>query len=315
MKAISYNQYGNADVLELVTQARPLITSAQVLVRIYAAALNPIDYQMRRGRFHPYIRARFPRIPGSDFAGVIAGVGQKVKGLQVGDEVYGMSRTYVGGSYAEYIAIRPEEIAIKPISISFEEAAAFPLAALTSLQALRDLGQIRAGMRVLINGASGGVGVFAVQIAKAFGAVVTGVCSHRNIDLVRGLGADEVIDYTKTNIREQDQTYDIFYDAYGNQAMKKVKHLLTSNGRYISTIPAMKNFKDVALTVFSRKKTKVIFVKSTTRDLNELSMLVEAGKLKAVIDRTYALEEAREASLYLETRRAKGKLILKMKRA
>ncbi|MEM7370544.1 MAG: NAD(P)-dependent alcohol dehydrogenase [Bacteroidota bacterium] len=310
MRAITYNQYGSADVLETVKMARPIAKADQVLVRIHAAALNPIDYQMRRGRFHPFVRTRFPRIPGSDFAGIIAEIGSKVTNMKVAEEVYGMAKTSVGGSYAEYIAIHPAEIARKPASISFVEAASLPLAALTSLQALRDLGNIRPGMQVLINGASGGVGVFGVQLAKTFGASVTAVCSHRNVELVKALGADRIIDYTQQNIRQLDDAFDIFYDAYGNQSYSKIKHLLTSNGRYISTIPSLRNFRHRLFTFFSRKKARVVLVSSTTRDLDELRMLVEAGELRPVIDQEFLLEQAREASLYLETRRAKGKVVL-----
>jgi NADPH:quinone reductase-like Zn-dependent oxidoreductase len=313
MRAIIYQTYGKSDVLTYSENAeKPRPGRGEVLIKVEAAALNPIDCEMRKGMLAFARNRKFPKIPGSDFAGTIVELGSGVKDFQIGDEVYGMSKTRVGGSYAEFIKISTGEIGLKPNNLSMEEAASIPLAALTSLQAMSELANLKPGQSVIINGASGGVGVFAIQLAKAMGAETTAVCSFRNIEMVRELGADHVIDYTQTDILELPHTYDLFYDVYGNKSLTKTRHLINRGGTYISTIPWPKNFKDEYLSIFNSVQGKVVLVKSRTADLDQLKQMIEAGRLKPVIDRVYSLEEGREAQEYLETRRARGKVVLKV---
>ncbi len=314
MNAIFYQQYGDTSVLEYGDQPIPNPGPKEVLIKVHASALNPIDCEIRKGSFKVVTGKRFPRIPGCDFSGEIIAKGEKVKSFQVGDLIYGMSKTYRGGAHAEYLTMNAAEIGLKPPSLSMLEAAALPLASLTSLQALRDLAQLKAGQKILLNGASGGVGVFAIQLAKLMGAQIHAICSHRNVELVKSLGADQVIDYTQTNIRESKERYDVIYDIYGNQSFPRVKHLLTANGRHVTTIPSAKNFRRQYIRRFFKRTTQVVLVVSNTKDLGVLADYVQEGKLRPIIDRVLPLESAAEAQAYLETRRAKGKVVLQIEK-
>jgi len=313
MKAVVYRKYGKPEVLELADIPQPNIKAHEVLVEVHTAALNPIDCEIRKGRARIATGNKFPRIPGSDFSGKIVEKGAAVEGFEIGDEVYGMSKTLKGGSYAEYIAIPAAEIGLKPKGLAFKEAASIPLAALTALQGLRDLAEVEAGHKVFLHGASGGVGVYAIQIAKALGAHVSATCSYRNVDRLKALGADEVIDYTKGNILQNENRFHLFYDIYGNQSFGKAKHLLVPSGTYVSTIPSPQNFLQEFFSFFSRKKAKVVVVKSLTKDLDVLREMVNSGQLKSIIDKIYPMEEAREAQEYQEGRRAKGKILLEIR--
>lgn len=314
MNAIFYQQYGDPSVLEYGDHPIPNPGPKEVLIKVHASALNPIDCEVRKGSFKVVTGKRFPRIPGCDFAGEIIAKGAKVKPFEVGDLVYGMSKTYRGGAHAEYITMAAGEIGLKPPSLSMVEAAALPLASLTSLQALRDLAQLQAGQKVLLNGASGGVGVFAIQLAKAMGAIVHTTCSHRNIELVKSLGADVAIDYTQTNIRTSQERYEVIFDIYGSQSFPRVKHLLTANGKHVTTIPSAKNFRRQYIRRFFKRNTQVVLVVSNTPDLAVLTQYVEAGQLKPVVDRILPLADAATAQTYLETRRAKGKVVLQIEK-
>ncbi|MEO0472056.1 MAG: NAD(P)-dependent alcohol dehydrogenase, partial [Bacteroidota bacterium] len=312
MEAILYHRYGSPEVLIYGTLSKPLPDPNQVLIRIHAAALNPIDLEVRSGKFRPMTGWRFPKIPSVDFAGVIEAVGKKVSGFQIGDEVYGMNPSQKGGAVAQYIAIAPNQIAHKPQNLSFEEAASVPLAAQTSLQAIVDLGKLKAGQKILINGASGGVGVFAIQIANILGAHTTAICSHRNVDLVKSLGADEVVDYTKTKPVDIQDRFDFFYDVYGNYPLGRCQHLLNPKGVHVSTIPRPATFIRQAFNPFFARQTSVVVVRSRTRQLDQLRAWIEAGKLKAVIDQVFAMEDAVKAYEYLASRRAKGKVVIRI---
>lgn len=235
MKAVVYRKYGKPEVLELADIPQPKIKAHEVLVEVHTAALNPVDCEIRKGRARIATGNKFPRIPGSDFSGKIVEKGARVSGFEIGEEVYGMSKTLKGGSYAEYLAISTAEIGRKPEDLDFNEAASIPLAALTALQGMRDLAKLSEGQHVFLHGASGGVGVYAIQIAKALGAKVTATCSYRNVDRLKELGADTVIDYTKGNILDNENRFHLFYDIYGNQSFLKTRHLLESSGYYVST--------------------------------------------------------------------------------
>ncbi|MCB0035247.1 MAG: NAD(P)-dependent alcohol dehydrogenase [Anaerolineales bacterium] len=312
MKAIVVHQYAPPESLKIEDVKRPSLQANEVLIKIHAAGINPKDALMRKGRMKFLVRGRFPYIPGYDLAGEVVEVGQDVSGFQVGDEVYGMINDHLGGAYAQFAAVPAAEVAHKPHNLNWEQAAAVPLAALTSLQALVNLSHLKAGDEVCINGASGGVGTFAIQIAKAYGARVTAVCSYRNVDLVRALGADEVVDYTKENIEQSGRKFDIFYDAYGNKPPQLVRPILAEQAVYISVLPRLSLFVRQALTIFAKQKVKVVVVHSNTADLQTLAKLIEADKVKPVIDSVLPLAEAAEAHQRIETRRAQGKIVLVM---
>ncbi len=281
MKAMVYYKYGSPDVLELKEIEKPIANDDEVLVKVHTAAVTPYDWHFLTGT--PYI-ARImaglfkPKnnILGIDMAGRIEAVGKNIKQFQPGDEVFGRSN----GGYAEYTCAPADELFLKPTGMSFEKAAAIPLSAFTALICLCDLGQVKSGQKVLINGASGGVGTLAVQLARYFGAEVTGVCSTTNLELVKSLGADKVIDYTKEDFTESRELYDIIFDAVGKNSFSNYKKALTPNGTYVTI--------------------KKGIAKVSTEDLIFLKELIEAGKIKPVIDRRYSLEQIAEAHSYVE---------------
>lgn len=322
MKAIQYTQYGSPDVLELKDIAKPSPKDNEILVKIHAAAANPLDWHLMRGE--PFLarlenglqKPKHPNL-GADFAGRVEAVGSQVTRFQPGDEVLGEVFKTGLGSFAEYVCVPENALAQKPSNLSFESAAAVPIAALTALQGLRNKGHIQPGQQVLINGASGGVGSFAVQIAKAIGAEVTAVCSTRNLDLVRSIGADHVIDYTRDDFTRQDQQYDLIFDAVGNRSVSDLKRALKPDG-----ICAIAGFTTLPLlfthilwgSIVSKFGTRTIGLMNTVQtnqdDLLFLTQLLESGKIVPVIDRCYPLEDTSEAIRHLETGRAQGKVII-----
>ena len=319
MKAIVYCDYGSPDVLNLATMAKPSPTDAQVLVKIRAASVNPYDWHSMRGE--PYImrlgnglrKPKNTRV-GVDFAGVVEAVGKNVTQFKPGDEVFG-GRT---GAFAEYVAINERFLVAKPANVTFEQAGAVQIAGLTALQGLRDQGRLRTGEKVLINGASGGVGTFAVQIAKALGAEVTGVCSTRNVDLVRSIGANHVIDYTKDDFTRGTERYDLILDMVGNHGLLACRRALKPDGRYVMVggpkgrwvAPADGIVRALLLKPFIRQEMGFMMSKVSKDDLVVLRDLMQAGKLTPVIDKTYPLDQVRDAIAYLETGRARGKVVL-----
>ena len=322
MKAITFTQYGSPDVLQLKDIAKPTPQANEVLIKIHAASANPADWHIMRGE--PFLaRLEFglskPKISqlGSDVAGRVEAVGPNVTQFKAGDDVFGCAPMSKAGTFAEYVSMREDLLALKPANISYEAAAAAPLAALTALQGLRDKGQIRAGQKVLVNGASGGVGTYAVQIAKSYGAEVTGVCSSRNLDLVRSIGADHVIDYTQTDFTKNNQKYDLIFDAIGNRSISDIKRALTPNG-----ICSVAGFTGLGLLfqmmllgpIVSKMSGQDIGMMNTMKpnqaDMVFLKTLLENGKVVSVIDRRYPLSETAEAIRYLETSRARGKVVI-----
>jgi len=322
MKAIVRSKYGSPDVLELREIEKPAVEDDHVLVRVQAASVNAGDWHSMRGK--PYIIRLMlgglfkPRtknaVLGGDLAGRVEAVGGNVTEFQPGDDVFGMSiRTF-----AEYVSVRKVGIVRKPANLTFEQAAAVPVAAITALQGLRDKGHIRPGQKVLINGASGGVGTFAVQIAKSFGADVTAVCSPRNVDMVRSLGADRVIDYTREDFTRDGQQYDLIFDVAGNHSFSECRRVLSPNGtlvmvgqsgrKKISILPLL----TAPLVSRLRRKQKLVsfIAKRNKEDLTLLKELMEAGKVTPVIDRSYSLREVPEALRYLGEGHARGKLVI-----
>lgn len=320
MKAIVFEKYGSPDVLELREILKPEPKPDEVLVRIHATALNAADWHLMRAS--PFVvRLMFgllrPRhnVLGADVAGTVEVVGSEVKQFKAGDEVFGDLSGAGFGGLAEYVTAPENMLATKPKNLSFEETAALPMAAGTALQALRNKGNIKTGQQVLINGASGGVGTFAVQIAKAFGAEVTAVCSTGKTELVRELGADHVIDYTKEDFTKSGKRYDLILAANGYHPISHYKRALTGQGRYVMVGGGNKQmFQAMTLgPLMSEKGGKQfgnLLAEPNQEDLKFVKELVETGKVKPVIDRRYLLAETREAFRYLEAGHARGKIVI-----
>ncbi len=322
MKAIVYYQYGSPDVLRLEEVDKPSVSAGGVLVRVRGAAANPYDWHFVRGK--PYfmrllfgLRAPKRNSVGVDFSGVVEAVAQGVTAFKPGDEVYGMC----DGAFADYLCAPETEIARKPRTLGFDLAAAVPLAGLTALQGLRDCGQLRPDDRVLIIGASGGVGTFAVQLAKDFGGHVTGVCSTKNLEMVRSLGADEVIDYTQQDFAEAGEKYDVIFQLGGKHSPSHCRRALTPGGRLVLSSgdsdgtwigPMDRIIKAAALSPFVSQTLAALNIKPSRADLEKLAGLIDDGKLKPVIDRTYALEEVAEAVRYVEQGHARGKVLVRI---
>jgi NADPH:quinone reductase-like Zn-dependent oxidoreductase len=320
MKAIVYERYGSPDVLQLKEIDGPLIKDDQVLVRVRAASVNPLDWHRMRGQ-PLFIRtseglAR-PKNTGlgADVAGLVEAVGGNVTQVQPGDEVFGMSMR----TLAELVAVSEEGVVPKPDNLTFEEAAAVPLAALTALQGLRDKGRIQSGQTVLVNGAAGGVGSFAVQIAKSFGAEVTGVCSTGNVELVRSIGADAVVDYTQENFTRSGQRYALILDAVCNRSLSALRRVLTPDGTLVLVGAAKGRSGGRPMLRLVRALVRGRFVSQTvvtylaerkTDDLLLLKELIEACKMSPVIDRRYPLSEVPQAVGYLEAGHARGKVVI-----
>lgn len=312
MKAAVIDRYGSPDVLRYADVDKPVIKADQMLVRVYASSVNPIDWKIRKGLLQFLTGYQFPLILGFDVAGEVVEVGSQVTRFRVGDRIYARLDQLAGGAYAEYAAVAERVAAHKPANMSDEEAAAVPLAGLTALQALRDEGHFAAGQRVLINGASGGVGTYAVQIAKVLGASsIVGVCSARNADLVKSLGCDRVINYQQQDFTQDATKYDVVFDAVGNRSFDDCKRVLQPNGYYVTTQPYPANYVQSFFTAFlPGPKYKVILLKSNTADLEFLKQQIEAGHIRSVIDRTYPLAETVAAHQQGETERTVGKVVI-----
>ena len=328
MKAIVCLKYGSPDVLELVETERPYPKDDEVLVRNYGSSINTVDIITRSGKapkvifwgvrylIGPFSRFLFgglrkpqQKIPGYGFAGEIISVGKEVTGWQVGDQVYG----YSPGACAEYMTVPTVRLAEKPSNLSFQEAAAVPGGASPALLAFRDLVQPEKGQKVLIIGASGGIGSFGVQIAKnVYGAKVTGVCGPTNVDMVRKIGADDVIDYTKEDYTQKGQTYDIIFDAIGANTLSKCNKILTDEGSYISNnfLNSPRHIFHIMTNRFRRKKLKFGVVDESVDNLNLLREWIESGKMKPVIDTVYPLSQTADAQRHYETGHAKGRIVI-----
>ena len=319
MKAVIYEKYGSPDVIQLKEIEPPTPKEGEVLVKIHAASVNAYDWHFLTADIFlirlmggGLLKPKSPRL-GADMAGRIEAVGKNVREFKPGDEVFGM----VQGSFAEYTCAPENALALKPADTPFNEAAAIPMAAITALQGLRDEGQIKAGQKVLINGASGGVGTFAVQIAKSFGAEVTAVCSTRNLEQARSIGADQVIDYTQEDFTKNGQQYDLIFAANGYHPLAAYKRALTPKGIYVMAGGSMKQmfqsmlFGSMMSETDGRKMTGVS-AKRNQEDLIVLKELFEGGKVHSVIDKQYPLSEAAEALRYLGTGHARGKVVITM---
>jgi NADPH:quinone reductase-like Zn-dependent oxidoreductase len=321
MRAIVYTEYGPPDVLQFTEVAKPTPKDDEVLIRIRAASVNALDWRLMRGA--PYIvrilfGLRKPKIarpgrPGRDVAGQLEAVGRNVTQFKPGDEVFGVCL----GAFAEYACSIEDKLALKPANITFEDAAAVPVAAISALQGLRDKGRIQRDQRVLVDGASGGVGTFAVQIAKSFGAEVTAVCSTRNVDTARSIGADHVIDYTREDFTQSGQRYDLIIAANAYHSIFEYRRALSQDGIYVMAGGGWAQilqafFLGPLLSLIGRKKMCNFMAKINKKDLVLLKDLLEAGKVTPVIDRRYRLSEVPEAIRYLEEGHARGKVVITM---
>ncbi|MBC8077364.1 MAG: NAD(P)-dependent alcohol dehydrogenase [Chloroflexales bacterium] len=310
MCAIGFRRYGPPEVLEQLVLARPTLAPGAILVRVAAAGINPADWNLRSGSLRLAVRLKLPFVLGADVAGIIEAVGEGVTQFQPGDAVYAMLPTSEGGGYAEYAALDAAIAMRVPANLGLTEAAAVPLAGITALQALRYQAAIQPGEQVLVNGASGGVGTFAVQIAKLLGAHVTAVCSGRNIDLVRDLGADDVRDYTRDDIFASETRYNAIFDTIGSQPFRRWRRLLQMRGTVVTIAPKPRDLAISLLTRLSRQRLKVFFVRPSGSDLEALSGWIADGRLRPVVDRSYALADAVDAHRYSESKRVRGKLVL-----
>jgi NADPH:quinone reductase-like Zn-dependent oxidoreductase len=323
MRAWTYHCYGGPEVLALASVAKPVPAADEVLVKVRAAAANPLDWHYLRGE--PYIMRIGAGIGspadsrlGVDFAGVVESVGKDVTRFKTGDSVFGAR----GGAFSEYVVVREgSNLVLKPDNVSFEEAAAVPVAAITALQALRDKGQVKAGHKVLINGASGGVGTYAVQLAKWMGAEVTGVCSGRNVELVKSLGADHVVDYTREDFTAGTVKYDVIIDNIGNQPLPNLRRVMTENGKDVIVGapsdgkwlgPLSVPIKGSIYSWFVSQEFQFFVSSMSPEDLALLRDLLADGKMRSVVERTYPLGEVPDAIRHLETGRARGKVVVRV---
>jgi NADPH:quinone reductase-like Zn-dependent oxidoreductase len=323
MKAVVYRCYGSPEVLKVEEVDKPTPADEEVLVKVRAASINPLEWHYMTGT--PYVmragvgigRPEDPSI-GVDFAGTVEAVGKNVTRFKVGDEVFGGK----DGALRQYVLVRESgSIVLKPANITFEQAAAVPVAAVTALQGLRDSGKVAAGQKVLINGASGGVGTFAVQLAKYFGAEVTAVCSTRNVDLVKSLGADHVVDYTHEDFAQSAQRYDVIFDTVGNRSLADYRRVMTPQGIYVmvggpSTDPwigpLIMPLKAKFVAPFVSQKLQFFLADINPLDLAVLANLMQSGKLTPVIDRTYPLSDIQAAMRYLQLGHARGKVVIEV---
>src|SRR5450759_2690675 len=312
MKAIVYRRYGSPDVLRCEEIERPAAGDGEVLIKVCAASVNPADWHFMRAS--PYVvramtgwsKPRNTRL-GADVAGQVEAVGRNVTQFRPGDEVFGTSR----GSFAEYVCAAQDRLARKPANLTFEQAAAVPLAGITALQGLRDKGRIQRGQKVLINGAAGGVGTFAVQIAKSFGAAVTGVYSTRNVDMVRSIGADDILDYTREDYTRSGARYDLILDCVGNHSLSACRRTLRPKGTYVAVGGSLgRSLRAALLSRFVGQNLVMLLASTKREDLVVLKELIEAGKVTPVLDRRYPLSEVPEAIRYLEEGHVRGKVVI-----
>ncbi|WP_242229815.1 NADP-dependent oxidoreductase [Bacillus cereus group sp. BfR-BA-01329] len=332
MKAMIIDKYGKVP-MRMAEVPIPEINEHEVLTEIHAASINPIDFKIRDGKVKMLLKYEMPLILGNDFAGVIIKVGSKVTRFKVGDEIYARPRKNKIGTFAEYIAIHEDDVALKPKNLSFEEAASIPLVGLTSYQALHDIMQLQKGQKILIHAGSGGVGTFAIQLAKIMGATVTTTASEAGANLVKSLGADQIINYKTEKFEEILKDYDAVFDTIGGTTLKKSFDIIKSGGNIVS-VSGMPNarfgkefgsgfFKTFLFSLASKKLTALekkhnaqysfLFMKPSGDQLRTIANYIEAGKIKPVIDRVFPFEDAQKAMEYSEAGRAKGKIIVKMK--
>ncbi|KPJ97841.1 MAG: zinc-binding alcohol dehydrogenase [Desulfobacterales bacterium SG8_35] len=312
MKAIIIHSYGPPEVLQEATVPEPKVGSRQLLIEVKAAGVNPLDWKIRKGNFRFITGRRFPKILGSDVAGIVKETGKNISDFKAGDEVMAMVNVMTGqGGYAEFAITGGKYACKKPENLSFVEAAAVPGSALTALQVLRSKVHLKKGQHLLVNGASGGVGTYGIQIANILGASVTGVCSGRNKDLVTALGAHRIIDYTEQDFTRQNLAYDVIFDTVGNLEFAACRRVLSPAGTFITIVPSAKKILfSLVSALLPGRKCRFASAMPNKDDLLWLKEMIEKEKLRVVLDRTYPLEQAREAHEYMEKGHARGKVVL-----
>ncbi|MBE6184886.1 NADP-dependent oxidoreductase [Heyndrickxia ginsengihumi] len=332
MRAMVIDRYGKVP-MRLVEMPAPKIGEYEVLAEIHAASINPIDFKIRDGKVKLLVKYKMPLILGNDFSGVVVKVGAKVTRFKVGDEIYARPRKSKIGTFAEYIAIHEDDIALKPKNLSFEETASIPLVGLTSYQALTDILQLQKGQKILIQAGAGGVGTFAIQLAKLMGATVATTASEAGSNLVKSLGADEIINYKTEKFEELLKNYDAVFDTLGGEILEKSFEVIKSGGKIVS-VSGLPNarfgkeygsgfFKTMLFSIASHKLTRLekkhnvqytfLFMKPSGEQLRKIANFIETGKIKPIIDRIFPFEDAQKAMEYAEAGRAKGKIILKIR--
>ena len=310
MNAITYHQFGPLDVLQLETAPPPSNSEHTVIVSVRATSVNVLDSRVRDGKMGILVNSHFPKIPGSDLAGVVESVGNGVTGLRPGDEVFGATDPFKGGAFAEYATVPEGALALKPEMLSFEQAAAVPITGLAALYSLRELGKVQSGSRVLIYGASGSAGLFAIQLGKLLGAHITSVCGTSGLSLCRQLGADVVLDY-RTGAVPLQGPYDVVVDFSSRFPFEDARHQLAEDGRYIDPSPTIPHFIGSKITnPFRHQKDLMLQTEAKTEDLRYLASLIESGKLKITIAQTFKLAEAREAFRKQEAGGVLGKIVV-----
>lgn len=316
MQAVVIEEYGAAENLKTQEIATPVPGDFEILVKVKATSINPIDWKIRRGDLRLLLPKRFPRIVGGDFAGVVEAVGKSVKALKPGDSVFGMTnplRTQFG-SYAQFTIAASDAVTKKPDNLSYQQAASLPIAGLTALKALKNHMKLQSGQSVLINGASGGVGTFAVQIAKALGVKVTATCSERNVEFVKSLGADEVLDYSMHDVSKLKEKFDGIFDASATLSFRKVQRILSKTGVYVTTVPQKELiFAATIGNALSSQKAVIVMAGSGTRipqELDELATLVTEGKVRPIIEKEVPLNEVKETQAVAEAGHNRGKIVV-----
>ena len=312
MKAVEYDRYGGPEVLNIRERPMPAPGRGQVLVRVAAAALNPKEILIRAGKFRLITGRRFPRRTGFDWAGEVVELGASVAGVRVGDRLFGMVDGWQGGACAEYLVTDLARCAAAPERLDLIQASAVPLASLTALQTYRDVAQLQPGQRVLVNGASGGVGTFAVQIARALGAEVDATTSERNRALVAELGAREVFDYQTLDYAAQRGRYHVIFDVFGNLPFARVRPALTRDGIQVTTVVKLGIALEIARTLGRRQRKRAVVVRARRKDLEDVAALIDQGALRPIVERVVPLGEIAEAHRHLGTRRARGKIVVRI---
>lgn len=312
MKAIVFDRFGGNEVLELRDMPVPVPGPNDVLVAVRAASINPVDWKVRYGQARIFTGSRFPKVLGCECAGEVVETGSRATRFKKGGHVILLAGVRRLGAFAEYACADARTVYPKPGAVSFEEAACIPIAGLTALQSLRDHGRIAPGKRVLINGASGGVGHFAIQVAKLLGAEATGVCSGRNADFVRGLGADRVIDYTIEDFSRRAERYDLIFDAVSSRSFSECRRVLTPRGVYVSTLPNRTVLAQIITSLLPGKKARSMWVKANASDMDWMTSRIAEGRIKVFLEKVFPLEQGSEALAVSEAGRVRGKIVLKM---
>lgn len=312
MKAVVFDRYGGNEVLQVRDAPIPSPGPDDVLIRVHAAGVNPVDWKVRYGQARIFTGTTFPKILGCECAGEVVDTGRRVRTFRNGDPVILMAGVRRLGAFAEYACADARTVFPKQKTLSFEDAACIPIAGLTALQSLRDYGRIAAGTRVLINGASGGVGHFAVQVAKALGAEVTAVCSGRNEDFVKGFGADRVIDYTIEDFTRGAERYDLIFDAVSSRSFRECRQALAPRGIYVCTLPNRTILDQIITTILPGRKARIMRVKAGAADVAWMAGRIAEGRIKVHIEKVFPLGQAREALAVSEEGRVRGKVVLRV---